>query len=758
MGFWGGGGPAPEVWYRSYGNWLWDFDGNGLMQKRTASINDSRIQESDSKFPRWPLAESGPRIGAPIGRGVNEEILMSEPRVTRCLAIRLLALQVLMTGLPLVSIHDVFLPTPVLASQAHDAQQRLRKADQLMAQGTDHLSHRRFPAALHSFEQAVQVYQELKDEDRLAGAQNNRAKAALLAGDYAQAIELWQRLADRGESGTLLSNLGLALFETGRLPQAERVLRRAIAYWESVRSGSDQDASRITLFEQQAHTYRLLQRVLVAQNKADQALELADWSRARPLVELLVRRERSDVARRPPSRPLSLDEIKQIARAESSVLVEYSIVGREIRVLGDEPEDQSDLFIWVVRPTGEVAFRRVDLTPLRQGSPDAGAGLTQLVARSRYSLGIGGRGLVFQGKREPLRRSAGTAGLRGDAYHELQALHKLLIRPIADLLPNDPEARVTVIPQGSLFLVPFAALQDDAGRFLIEKHTLLTAPSIRMLALTHDQRQRLDTLDLASLRDQDALVVGNPVMPRFPPAPGDPAQPLANLPGAEQEAKAIAVFLHTKPLIRDQALKTAVLKRLPQSRIVHLATHALLDIDPSLNEFGVPTDPLARTARESNVFVTPGAVVVGPRVFVGGGPAESALARERVVRVEMPGLIALAPSSGDDGFLSAKEILAMRLVARLVVLSACNTGRGRVTGDGVVGLSRAFIAAGVPSVIVSLWTVPDTPTSSLMTTFYQHLKASPDKARALRLAMLATLRRHSDPVDWAGFTLVGNAR
>ncbi len=100
----------------------------------------------------------------------------------------------------------------------------------------------------------------------------------------------------------------------------------------------------------------------------------------------------------------------------------------------------------------------------------------------------------------------------------------------------------------------------------------------------------------------------------------------------------------------------------------------------------------------------------------------------------------------------------MRLVARLVVLSACNTGRGRVTGDGVVGLSRAFIAAGVPSVIVSLWTVPDTPTSSLMTTFYQHLRASPDKARALRLAVLATLRRHPDPVDWAGFTLVGNAR
>lgn len=692
-----------------------------------------------------------------VSCGSTTRIRVSEPRVTSCLAIRLLALQVLMAAVPLVSIHQVLLPTPALA-QPRDAHQRLREADQLMAQGTDHLSHRRFPAALHSFEQAVQLYQELKDEDRLAEAQNNQAKAALLAGDYAQAIELWQRLADRGETGTLLSNLGLALFESGRLPQAEHALRRAIAYWESARSDSDQDASRVTLFEQRAYTYRLLQRVLVAQNRADRALELAEWSHARSLVELLVRKEPSDAAHRPPSSPISLDEIKQIARAESSVLVEYSIVGREVRVLGDEPEDQSDLFIWVVKPTGEVAFRRIDLTPLRQASPEGASGLTQLVARSRYALGVGGRGLAFQAKREPLGRTDRTAGQRGDLYPEFQALHRLLIHPIADLLPDDPEAHVTFIPHGPLFLVPFAALQDGARRYLIEKHTILTAPSIRMLALTHDQRQRLDELDLASLRDQDVLVVGNPVMPRFPPAPGYPPEPLANLPGAEQEAKEIAVLLHTRPLIRDHALKAAVLKRLPRSRIVHLATHALLDIDPSLNEFGLPTDPRARTARDSNVYVTPGAVVVGPGAVVGGVPAESALARERVVRVEMPGLIALTPSSGDDGFLSAKEILAMRLVAKLVVLSACNTGRGRVTGDGVVGLSRAFIAAGVPSVIVSLWTVPDTPTSLLMTTFYQYLKTRPDKARALRLAVLATLRGHPDPVDWAGFTLVGNAR
>lgn len=71
--------------------------------------------------------------------------------------------------------------------------------------------------------------------------------------------------------------------------------------------------------------------------------------------------------------------------------------------------------------------------------------------------------------------------------------------------------------------------------------------------------------------------------------------------------------------------------------------------------------------------------------------------------------IALAPSTNDNGLLTADEILTMNLNAELVVLSACNTGQGRITGDSVIGLSRSLISAGVPSVIVSLWIVPDAP-------------------------------------------------
>lgn len=118
---------------------------------------------------------------------------------------------------------------------------------------------------------------------------------------------------------------------------------------------------------------------------------------------------------------------------------------------------------------------------------------------------------------------------------------------------------------------------------------------------------------------------------------------------------------------------------------------------------------------------------------------------------------ALSPSGNDDGLLTASEILSLKLNAELVVLSACDTGRGKITGDGVIGLSRSLISAGVPSVVVSLWSVPDAPTASLMAEFYQNLQKQPDKGQALRQAMLTTMKKYPIPRDWAAFTLIGEA-
>ena len=91
------------------------------------------------------------------------------------------------------------------------------------------------------------------------------------------------------------------------------------------------------------------------------------------------------------------------------------------------------------------------------------------------------------------------------------------------------------------------------------------------------------------------------------------------------------------------------------------------------------------------------------------------------------------------------------------MLSACDTGLGDITGDGVIGLSRSLMAKGTPSVIVSLWSVPDAPTAELMTEFYRQLDQGRDKAQALRYAMLTTIETNPRPRDWAAFTLIGQA-
>jgi CHAT domain-containing protein len=129
-------------------------------------------------------------------------------------------------------------------------------------------------------------------------------------------------------------------------------------------------------------------------------------------------------------------------------------------------------------------------------------------------------------------------------------------------------------------------------------------------------------------------------------------------------------------------------------------------------------------------------------------------------------------ASHDDGRLTASEIAHLRLSSDLVVLGACRSARGAVSSDGISGLTRAFMAAGAPSVIATLWDVPDTATSRLMERFYRLYLAGVSKDRALRAAQLALLRdlragrvkvrvghttiaSPEHPHFWAGAILVG---
>jgi len=553
-----------------------------------------------------------------------------------------------------------------------------------------------------NFNRATEYQQQSLSLARELGDRLEEAQALLGLGttysyrrDYAKAVEYHQQslalvreVRARLGEGIVLTNLGDAQFRLNQLVEAERVLFNGIELWESLRAGlGTNDAFKVSIFETQIAAYRNLQEVLSAQNKFNAALEIAERGRARTFVELLARRIKSTEAVSETAQLPSIEQIQRTAKVQNATLVEYSIIreqfvetphGASVQQTG-QPQD-SELFIWVVQPTGEIAFRRVDLKFLQQEKTS----LENLVATSR----------ILQGPR----------ARQGEAARA--KLHQLAIAPIADVLSTDPKARVIFIPQESLFVLPFPALRDTAGQYLIEKHTILTAPAIEVLTLTHRQRQQLAAKYPEPPQGKEVLVVGNPTMPTLKKS-GEKAYQLAPLPFSEKEAKEIARLLNTQAIVGDQATKVNVLQQLPKARLMHLATHGLLD---DIRELGVP------------------------------------------------GAIALAPSANDDGFLTTGEILKLKLNAELVVLSACDTGQGKVTGDGVIGLSRSLIVAGVPSTVVSLWAVPDVASSQLMTEFYRHLSSNPDKAQALRQAMLTTMKQYPQPYNWAAFTLIGEAQ
>ncbi|MEO0516015.1 MAG: CHAT domain-containing tetratricopeptide repeat protein [Cyanobacteria bacterium P01_A01_bin.116] len=531
---------------------------------------------------------------------------------------------------------------------------------------------------------------------------------------YEQGLALSEAIGNPNLEGRLLNNLGHALMESDQLEEAKKRLRQSISLLASLRENLNDDAYHRSLFDTQVYTYNLLQQVLVRQQRYEAALEVSEQGRARAMVSLLSTQQDSLTTTATNDELLpSLSQIKQVARQKNATFVEYTLVPDDAFIVQGKRRGQAErLYIWVVKPTGEVNFQSVDLS-------QSDLKLADLVKFSRDTMGARHRGPIDRGRIDlvPANRPSQT--------EQLQRLHQLLIEPIYDWLPTNPDDLVVFIPQDDLFMVPFPALKDRADHYLVQQHTLLTSPSIQVYGLTQPQKsERLAPSEQTEaspesaarssstgLSGDDILIVGNPTMPNIWRSPQEPAHQLSDLPGAEQEALTIAQFFEAQPLVGTHATEKALKQQMPTARIIHLATHGLL-------EYGQPQSTGIR---------------------------------------DVPGAIALTPGNGEDGLLTAAEIQSLKLNADLVVLSACDTGLGAITGDGVVGLSRSLITAGTSSVIVSLWAIPDSPTAVLMTEFYRQFQQGEDKAQALRKAMLMTLKAYPDPSDWAAFTLIGEA-
>ena len=279
-------------------------------------------------------------------------------------------------------------------------------------------------------------------------------------------------------------------------------------------------------------------------------------------------------------------------------------------------------------------------------------------------------------------------------------LYRSLIEPVVTELQN--VSTLCIIPDEFLWTLPFQALTTSSGKYLVQQYSLFYAPSLGVLnemALRTPQQSRKESL----------LAFGNPVIESSQLL----NQHLEPIPETEAEVAAVARAVRTqmkRVLVGRRAYEKTFKALAPQYATIHLATHGVLDNRNPLNSY-----------------------------------------------------LLLTKTAGDwenDGLLQAREIIEMHLDADLAVLSACDTGNGRISpGEGVIGMSWAFLVAGARSVVVSQWRVNSASTSKLMKNFYQALaRKSRDKSNALREASLQLLsdRRYRHPFYWAGFVLVSS--
>ena len=268
----------------------------------------------------------------------------------------------------------------------------------------------------------------------------------------------------------------------------------------------------------------------------------------------------------------------------------------------------------------------------------------------------------------------------------LRSLHELLIEPMEDHLPDGRE--LLLVLEGDLYLVPFPVLRSSQGNsdYLCERFSLLAVPSISAMRVA----QRSKSLHPTS-EQTTALVVGNPKLPS-----GVAEQwGWSDLPYAEQEAEIVADLLGSKALTGASASKEALLRNISQMECVHLATHVSWKL--------------------SAVVLSPGETVSSmPSKRLSHSSQPEALedaASEMSSTIDLPAL--------SDFLLTAADILALKLRAKLVVVSSVHTRdhHGRASSDGVVGLTRALLAAGAQCVLISLWPVPDTAVKILFRTF-----------------------------------------
>ena len=570
--------------------------------------------------------------------------------------------------------------------------------------------------AIEYYKKAFAICEATGNKSEEVAAKSNMGASYLLQGNYMEAEEclnkalsIAEEVGDLESKSAILSHLAVLCISRGNTEKAFSHLLNSVKIIEDMRGSlGDSERYQIAFADKTVGFYRLMAAMLCGMKKFNLALSVSELGRARTLAELMAKDY--SVKNLPGLDKINFLDFRGMGKKNSCSCLSYLSF-------------EAYLLLWISNPCGNLVFKQILVTadgsqdvhnrvPDRKWIGSAGdhtfflfedLHLQQCEDRS-LSL------LYESNLLNPLVEAGGRIACRhleeeekeetgGEECYERSVLklwYKKFIAPVADQLQGSEE--IVIVPDRSLYRVPFGALIDENGKYLSDTFRIRYVPSLTILQLIQDSHANYHS-------QAGALVVGDPdvgtVMFQ------GVSNQFSRLPWAKREAEMIGALLHVQPLTGRQATKEAVLKKMKSASLIHIAAHG----DAERGDISLAPDRhVTRTPQEEHYLLT------------------------------------------------MADVSKVQLRAKLVVLSCCHSGRGHIKAEGIVGIARAFLASGARSVLVSLWAVDDDATMQLMKWFYESLVCGKSASKSLHEAMklMRENPKYSEVRQWAPFMLVGD--
>uniref|UniRef100_A0A671NHD0 Tetratricopeptide repeat protein 28 n=1 Tax=Sinocyclocheilus anshuiensis TaxID=1608454 RepID=A0A671NHD0_9TELE len=629
--------------------------------------------------------------------------------------------------------------------------------------------------SLGNFERAV-VYQE---QHLSIAAQTNDLVAKTLAysslgrthhalQNYSQSVmylqeglRLAEQLGRREDEAKIRHRLGLSLWASGNLEESQHQLYRASALFETIRHEAQHSTDyKLSLFDLQTSSYQALQRVLVSLGHHDEALAVAERGRTRAFADLLVERQTGQQDSDPYT-PVTVEHILDTVNGQRALVLYFSLAA-------------GYLYSWLLAPgSGILKFHEVylgegasdggtsDFQEGSGGSVPAGGGcggssLEQHIANAREALGLDS----YYSRACSSSETESEAGdLLDQQFEELDNKLNSVTDPTGFLrmvsrnnlfnrscqsMTSLFSNTVSPVKEGSSSLScrasalskpPLRALYDlliapMEGVRLHSHFTNGASATCKIFVLAHKLTLSL-SLQVHPRRagpvlcnggSSMAAVVGNP---RLPPSVMD-RWLWGPMPTAEEETHMVADLLGCQPLAGPAATKERVMSALTQAECAHFATHISWKL---------------------------AALVLTPSQDASSGPSGVKS------NYNIPESLRVPDDASDAESICDMNYCSMMLIECVfVTCSSYQESDSKVTADGVVGLTRAFLAAGAQCVLVSLWPVPVAASKIFIHAFYSALLNGTKASAALADAMktVQSSKQFSHPSNWAGFMLIGS--